>query len=256
MIKAATRRLTTELSELSDAQLAQLEAAAGEVLAQLEKFGNLNSTPVGQLLEGAREFTEDAHYPDGDVHDEGTGSQYYYHAHRGSETENGHFHLFVRASAIPARMRPAFTTLAKDRPTGNDAIAHLVAISIGHDSLPFKLFTTNQWVTGETFYGAADTSELASRFNVTSDLEFAETSHWVSAVVALFQPQIRWLLSERDDRIAAWARQYPSRDALTDEELEITSDVDIDIDVQIASIDAEVAHRKKSRRKQNSKVRA
>lgn len=121
MINATARCLTTVMSELSDARLARLEAAAADVLALLETLGSLNSTPVGQMLEGVREFTEDAHYPDGDIHDETTGSQYYYHAHRGSETENGHFHLFVRASAIPGEMRPALTTFAKDRPTAATA---------------------------------------------------------------------------------------------------------------------------------------
>lgn len=244
---AAHRRLTAELSRLPTKQLERLQAAADEVLQQLENLAAMQTTPVGQMLKGVNNFTEDTHYPDGDIHDERTGSQYYYHAHRGSDTENGHFHLFVRANAIPNSMRPALPEFAKDRPNGDEAIAHLVAISIGHDSLPTKLFTTNQWVTGETFYSASDTSMLVDRFDTTGDKACAETSRWISALVLLFRLQIAWLLSERDQNIATWARQHPSRDPLEDEQLEITSELAIDIDAQIACIDAEVSRRDKGK---------
>lgn len=250
---AINRRGEVELAGLSDAQVAELVRAADEVLKQLETFASLGATPVGQMLKGAGKFTEDTHYPDGDVHDEDTGAQYYYHAHRGSETENGHFHLFMRGSSIPPYMQPAFLPFAKDRPSGADAIAHIVAISIGHDSLPTKLFTTNQWVTGETFYSAADTCELASRFKIASDELFTETSRFISALVALFLPQIEQLHLERDERIAAWSGKDPSVDVLEDEELEILSEVAIDIDAQIAMIDAEVARRKATKRRRKSK---
>lgn len=242
---AAHRRLTAELSRLSAKQLGRLQAAADEVLQQLESLAAMQTTPVGQMLKGVSNFTEDAHYPDGDIHDERTGSQYYYHAHRGSETENGHFHVFVRAKAVPDSMHPAFPDFAKNRPIADEAIAHLVAISIGHDSLPTKMFTTNQWVTGETFYSARDTTRLLDCFDATANEACAETSRWISALLLLFRPQIGWLLSERDQSIATWARQHPSRDVLEDEELEITSEVTIDIDAQIACIDAEASRRKK-----------
>lgn len=256
MAKGADRQLIAELSKISDAELRRLEHAANEVLERLEELARLNTTPVGQMLGGTRNFTEDTHYPAGDIHDAKTGSQYYYHAHRGSETENGHFHLFVRASAIPAQMTPAFPSYAMGRPIGDNAIAHLFAVSIGHDSLPFKLFTTNQWVTGETFYSAGDTEKLAAKFRMASDRARQETSRWISALVVLFRPQIAWLLAERDRRINAWSRQHPSRDVLKDEELEITSELVIDIDEQVARIDAEVARRKKSRRQQKPKADA
>ena len=246
-------RLAVELSRLSDLEIARLTEAATEVLGTLEALAEADLTPVGQVLRAVKHFTEDTHYPDGDVHDEITGAQYYYHAHRGADAENGHFHLFVRHRAIPVRMRPALLNCAPDRPLGDGAIAHIVAVSIGYDGLPKRLFTTNQWVTGETFYGAEDTSELASVFGLKSDRAYPETSRWLTALVALFLPQIRWLLLKRDDRIGGWARRHPSRDVLIDERLEITSQLAIDIDAQIAAIDAEDDRRKKAVRLHKSK---
>ena len=77
------------------------------------------------------------------------------------------------------------------------------------------------------------------------DMSHAEPSRiadrWVTAMVALFRPQIETLLRERDTRIALHARYRPGGDVYEDKELEVTSVTDISVDEQIAAVEAALA---------------
>jgi hypothetical protein len=212
-------------------------ARAGEdVLEALRALGKAGTNPVAQVLAHQGKFFEMDHYPKGDVHDAETAAQYYYHAHRAEAGEHGHFHTFIRARGIPADAKPASFRGTGKRPRGRNAICHLVAISMNRAGLPIALFTTNQWVTGETFYGARDTIRLLDRFAVEHAQPCWATNRWISAMLRLFRPQIESLLLERDRSLAAWQRAHPHRAVLDDEDLQITSSTTIDIDRQIANI--------------------
>lgn len=120
-----------DLRSLSSEQRAALRAA-GQDLRECErvlKKGGLNV--VGEVLKAQGDFVEMTHYPHDDVFDAETHSQYYYHAHRGSALEHGHFYTFLRAGGMPVGVAPVDNTQASEPwPQGDDAICHLVAMAM------------------------------------------------------------------------------------------------------------------------------
>ena len=45
-------------------------------------------------------------------------------------------------------------------------MSHLVAIAVNSRGEPIRLFTTNRWVTGETWYHADDIIGMLDRFAI------------------------------------------------------------------------------------------
>lgn len=134
-----------ELRTLSGGQLRSSLTAVDEIREcyRVLKKGGLNI--VGEVLRDQGPFYEMDHYPKDDVYDRETASQYYYHAHREDHEEHGHFHLFVRNSALPESAEPVHG------PVGEDRVAHLVAISMDAWGYPTDLFAVNRWVTDESW---------------------------------------------------------------------------------------------------------
>ncbi|OHC11666.1 MAG: hypothetical protein A2002_05495 [Pseudomonadales bacterium GWC1_66_9] len=96
---------------------------------------------VGELLKGHDGFYEMNHYPDGDVYDRDSHAQYYYHAHREGAVEHGHFHTFLRGPGIPEHLQLLSAPLASEPwPQGDDAIAHLIGVSMDAWGQPIGLF--------------------------------------------------------------------------------------------------------------------
>ncbi len=230
-------RIPDPLEGLEREELETMLAAgyeARECMRVLEKVG-LNL--VGEILKGQGTFYELQHYPKGDVYDHETHSQYYYHAHRPESGEHGHFHTFLRAAGMPPGVRPAPYRGSAPRPLGKDALSHLVAISMDRYGRPTHLFTTNRWVTGETWYRAEDVIRMVDRFAIDHAWPCWATNRWITAMLQLFKPQIAELLRERDRVVAEWARRHPDRDVFEDRELDITSITPISIDAQIAALE-------------------
>lgn len=211
---------------------------AGDVLQECYRVllkGGANV--VGQCLANQGKFYEDNHYPKGDVYDDETKSQYYYHAHRPESGEHGHFHTFVRAGAIPKDISPAPYDGPNERPLGKDAICHLVAVSMNGPGYPIGLFSTNRWVTGETFYSAPDVSRILDAFVIDHTFPCWATNQWITGMICLFRPQIEALAVERDRTIGLWTTKRDDGDVYEDRDLEITSILDIDVDDQIAAVE-------------------
>ncbi|HAT35836.1 MAG TPA: hypothetical protein DCS82_08980, partial [Rhodospirillaceae bacterium] len=173
-----------------------------------------------------------------DVYDSTSHSQYYYHAHPPDERpgEHGHFHTFLRPSGMPEGMSPVPLEDFEPPEKPDDALSHLVAISMENRGLPTKLFTTNRWVTDETWYRAEDVQKMIGLFEIDHAQPSWPVNLWISNMMILFRPQITVLLEERDACIADWQKKYPDRNAFKDHELEVTSEVDIDIDAQMGAI--------------------
>jgi hypothetical protein len=87
---------------------------------------------------------------------------------------------------------------------GRDEVVHLVAIAIDWRGEPVRLFTTNRWVTGETWYCADDVIRMLDRFQVSGDMPSVVLNRWVGAMVRLFQPEIAVLLRNRDKTVTEW----------------------------------------------------
>jgi hypothetical protein len=233
------------LRGLSHAQLQDLQAAGVEVLTCLAAIGRARTNPVARILKHGGQFVENSHYPDGDVFDHASASQYYYHAHRSETGEHGHFHTFVRARGFPEGVAPVPYSGDHPPPGGDDAICHLIAVSMNPMGLPVGLFTTNRWVTAESYFAAGDVIRILDQFQVDHADPCWATNRFLTALLKLFRPQIEELVRARDVCVAAWQQQHPGTDVYEDRNLEVTSEVAIDIDDQIATVDLLLLQRNK-----------
>jgi hypothetical protein len=193
------------------------QLSAGQEILYIQRLLEKGrSNIVREILEFP--FYENDHYPKGDVIDETSKSQYYYHAHR--EGEHGHFHVFYKEKG----KKPV----------------HLVAISMDSRGVPIGLFTTNRWVTGEEWHSADEICKLLPHFQIELPHPSWLANRWVTAMVRLFYPQIVKLVHLRDKKIAEWMRAHPGSDVYEDRDLEITSEMTISVENQVAAVHTKV----------------
>ncbi|MSQ73309.1 MAG: hypothetical protein EXR27_18810 [Betaproteobacteria bacterium] len=221
---------------LSRSRLLIMAEAGEEVLECIRVLEKADLNLVGEVLRGNGEFVEYDHYPPDDVLDRDSQSQYYYHAHRGLTGEHGHFHTFLRAPGIPEGLKAAPYAGTEIWPAGDEAIAHLIAISMDAFGRPSGLFTVNRWVTAETWYLSGDVIRMLDSFVIDHAFPSWPVNRWIGAMLKLFRPQIEAVIRERDAVIAGWQRSHPGEDVFEDRRLEITSELPIGIDGQIAAI--------------------
>ncbi len=198
------------------------------------------------------------HYPPGDVCDPRSHAQYFYHAHPPDPAgphEHGHFHTFLRARGMPAGVRPlvlpelaiAGTPAAPDAPSApegqdGDTWSHLVAIAMDAGGTPLRLFTTNRWVTGETWHRAADVIAMLDRFVIAPAGPAPLLNRWITAMIGLFRPEIATLLELRDKTVMDWRmRRRGKVHVFEHRKLEITSALDIDLARHLSGIEAALA---------------
>lgn len=215
---------------LSGEERRQLLAAAQEAQRCQAALSKVERNVVGELLKGHDGFYEMNHYPEGDVYDRDSHAQYYYHAHREGAVEHGHFHTFIRGQGIAPDLLPLTAAAESDAwPTGEDAIAHLIAVSMDAWGQPIGLFACNRWVTGETWYPASAVKQLLPAFSVDHAFPSWPTNLWLTALLRLFRPHTEALLDHRDQVIAAWQAAHPQHDVFEDRALEITGYLPISV---------------------------
>lgn len=229
-----------DLARLPASRLKDMEAAADEVIECCRALAHTGGNLVGELLRDVETFFEWDHYPDGDVFDHQSHSQFYYHAHPQGErgNEHGHFHTFLRPAGMPARVKPALVPDFEPPEDASDALSHLIAVSMDEFGVPIRLFTVNRWVTGEVWYTAADVRAMLDCFAIDHAQPSWPVNRWISAMIRLYRPQIGALLDARDAAVEAWSAAYPDRNVFEDRDLDMTSMLDIDIDDHIARIRA------------------
>ncbi|MGH8691195.1 MAG: DUF6969 family protein [Burkholderiales bacterium] len=224
------------LAALPRPQLEAMRAAGREILEcrrVLEKAG-LNL--VGEVLRGQGTFYEYNHYPENDVYDAESHAQYYYHAHRGLPGEHGHFHTFMRRAGMPAGVAPLEVPHAEPWPSGDEALAHLIAISMDASGAPLGLFAPNRWVTGDIWYRASDVIAMLEGFRIDHAWPSWPVNRWLGAMFVLFRPHIEALLLERDRVIAAWRDALPEEDVFERRDLEILAQLPISVDQTLAEL--------------------
>jgi hypothetical protein len=238
-----------DLGTLPKERLERMAAAGAEVLEVERVLERTSDNVVGEILRHQGTFYEWDHYPKGDVYDDHSHGQYFYHAHAGGtrDAEHGHFHTFVRVKGMPAHIKPARRKQQANWPKGDDALSHIIGIAMDSAGKPLRLFSTNRWVTGETWYSAKDVHQLVDRFEIDHAQPSWPTNRWVTAMVRLFWPQVMTLVQARDATVAAWQRANPGADVLEDRRLEITSQVDISVEAQIKAVKAALAVRSRPR---------
>jgi hypothetical protein len=231
--------LAVDLADVPLALLAEM-AAAAEVYSTCRR----SLTAAGRTI--AEEVAGDdletlTHYPRGDVYDPNTHSQYYFHLHRADD--HGHFHTFLRARGMPAGVIPAIPPSGSPKQGEREPLSHLVAIGLDHRGEPGQLFTTNRWVTAETWYKADDVIAMLRCFRVGHGDPTPTANRWVGAVMTLFRPQIVKLLMARDACVARHRIAGTEASVFDDRDLEITSSLAVDIDGHIARIKNALAAR-------------
>ena len=110
------------------------------------------------------------------------------HAHRGA-AEHGHFHTFLRAGGMPDGVVPAQAEAASESwPAGDEAISHLIAVSMDAWGEPIGLFACNRWVTGESWYAAEDVIRMLDRFEIDHAWPSWPANRWLGAMLRLYRP--------------------------------------------------------------------
>lgn len=234
------------------AEIERMTSAAGVIDDCRRELAARNRNIVSEVLAGNPAISEWRHYPDGEAYDAKSHAQYFYHTHPVSGRplrEHGHFHTFLRAEGMPIGIAPlllpeiaiadvpALPPQAPPIKRGTrEEVSHLVAIAVDARGEPIRMFTTNRWVTGETWYRADDVIRMLDRFAIT-EVDPSETlNRWVVAMLRLFRPQIAALLRMRDETVMAWRRRRRTH-VFEDPGLEITSSLDIGLDAQLAFLD-------------------
>jgi hypothetical protein len=244
---------TDNMAELKvgPAELARMHMAAAAV-AECRSLLAHRAGLLGEIAAGAATLAEWRHYPAGEIYDPATHAQYFYHIHPDAARvggEHGHFHTFLRAEGMPAGMAPlvlpetALAAMPAPPPQAaplkhgvRDEVSHLVAIALDAQGEAIRLFTTNRWVTGETWYRAEDVIAMLDRFTIGEVGGSPVLNRWIVAMLALFRPQIVALLRARDDAVMAWRRRRRTN-VFEDSRLEITSSVEIDLGAQLAFLE-------------------
>jgi hypothetical protein len=238
---------------VSPAQIERMQSAARVIRSCRHELAARNASLVGEITGGTAAFSEWRHYPEGEVYDPQSHAQYFFHAH-GTEgrpaREHGHFHTFLRAEGMPAGVAPlllpelALADVPLLPPQAaplkrgiRDEVSHLIAIAVDYRGEPIRLFTTNRWVTGETWYRADDVIRMLDRFTITEIAPSPLLNIWVGSMIRLFHPQIAALLRARDDTVMAWRRRRRTQ-VFEDARLEVTSSLDIELEKQLAFVDS------------------
>jgi len=232
--------LRRKLSRTALLRMADAGVIVVDCIRQLHESG---SNLVLEALHGSTDFTEWEHYPPDDVRDPTSHAQYYFHAHPPDDRDApdyGHFHTFMRSKGMPDGIRPAEVITPAPQPDENGPLSHLIAISMTPTGMPERLFTTNRWVTGETWYKAGDVIAMLDRFSINLDRSSPLLNQWLSAMFVLFRLQIERLLIERDNAISRWRAQNPGVDAFEDRRLDVASSIEISLHDHIERLDKQL----------------
>lgn len=210
--------------------------AAGAELREWERIlARTGDNVVGELLNRQAVFREWDHCPEGDVYDAQTHAQYYYHAHPKAERaagEHGHFHTFLRD-------RPARGAAAKAKPSPRTAagpLCHLVGLSMDAHGRLIRLFTTNRWVTGETWRPAEAVIDRLDGFAIGLARPSWPANRWLTAALVFFRPHIEALIHARDRAVADWRAAHPDADALEDRALGVAAQMWITVPDHSAAV--------------------
>jgi hypothetical protein len=198
-----------------------MKAIASDVWAIQARYA-ANGVSIGQaVMSGSKTFVEYQHYPRNDLRDKNTACEIYYHTHGLNEQingEHGHFHVFKRNKEDSSKF------------------IHLIGIAINDQGIPVRLFTTNQWVTGEHLVSAKLASKELSKFNLQVKGRLAPVGRWVTGFIKLFQHEIIDLLELRDQKIKQLIKKSNAKKEVTENRrIYVLSELSINFLEKIAS---------------------
>lgn len=209
-------------------QLARMQLGGDKLLTATLALQARQHNVLSKLLPKAGNFTLWDHYPEAEVIDSTHASQYYYHSHRTSAREHGHFHLFGLLEADGTQRDPSAVWQA------NEAPSHLIAIGMNPQGLPTRVFCPNQWVTKGHWLPAQVILNQLDQFVVRGPARWSRISQWLTGFVMLFRPQIEAALLARDVHAQQLRQKRQWRRFWADESIEIINYIPIDLHQQIA----------------------
>lgn len=176
----------------------------------------LTNLPSGQRYDIP--IDEARHFPEDDVFDPVTGSQYFLHRHAvGSAPPAVHLHFFQR-------WRPAELQLQG----GGTITTHLAGLELNALAEPVAWFVVNQWVVGDYWQPADDTVRLFRDWRIEAPQEgrgkeIPDICHqWLEAYLKLSLSAIIYpLLRERDSRLDRLVDSYPGTNVLESKSHEV-----------------------------------
>jgi hypothetical protein len=115
------------------------------------------------------------------------------------------------------------------------------------DGTPLGLFTTNRWVTGETWYAAEDVIAMLGHFRIDHARPSWPVNRWVSAIFGLFRPDIVEILRARDAAVADRQSRHPGVNVYEDRAFEVTSEVAIGVEERIEDVERAWRQRRRNR---------
>lgn len=213
-----------------------LKAAGARLLETYADLSRRGEHLFSGLLAGGvpRQWS---HYPEDDAVDHRSGFQWFYHSHspedRPSSAEHGHIHLFARPKLWSRRLRSAgeleFAALAEN---SHESVStrHLLCISFDAKGIPISLFTVNSWVTGDLMLSAPTTVAILDQ--IALETGYKDVDAVLECVVKLCRAEIQDLLETRDARLLGRKKSG----ALSDESLEILSEINIQLDLKLQAL--------------------
>jgi hypothetical protein len=159
---------------------------AQEIMGIQSRYAKKGVSMSELALCGANKFIAWQHYPQDDLVDKESGYFFYYHSHSSdemSQNEHGHFHLFWRD------------------PASSQEFHHLIAIALDSKGLPVRLFTTNQWVTGEFFIKANAVLQALKHFDISTKGRMSPLARWINALTKIFYVEMEMLIVGRDRKL-------------------------------------------------------
>jgi Domain of unknown function (DUF6969) len=224
--------------KFTEDQLIAMHEAGAEVLECFRVLAKAKSNTVAEVLRNQGEFLQWDHFPKGDVVDWESHSQYYYHAHTkaGRPGEHGHFHTFMRYKGMSKKLKPMALEIPQE--DNDDRIgSHLIGISMDKKGFPIKLFTTNRWITDETWYTGEEVISMLGDFEIDHTYPSWATNRWLTGMVRLFRAQIEDLILKRDKKIKMWQKKHPGKDVFEDRDLEVLSQCKVSVEEQIRGLE-------------------
>lgn len=229
-----------DLSLLPLRRLQDMQRAADDLFTALHDLQAKGAHPVADVVSAADgRFTTFTYYPANGVG--GAEDQYawYYHAHDPGPDrpweEHGHFHCFAFVDGEQQAWAAPKTPRADNRNA-----THLVAVCVSASGAPWRLFTLNRWASDDCLYPSEATIPLLDMFEIAHDARFEGTSRWLSALLKVLQPQVDWLLRERDRVLRAAQLRDPTGFS-EDAAIEIPSMLDFDLDEHLGALERALA---------------
>ena len=230
-LRFSQERIAQGMRSLGRVRRLRAYVAGNHLIDSLQRFVDAGRAPLAQVLGDRARATTWQQYQGTDGAPVGSTPgelHYFYHAHAmhgAAGQEHGHFHLFAQLGA-DAGGTPRYT--------------HLVAVGVDARGLPLRLFTTNRWVTDETWLPAKRVIALTAKIAAAGVRDDSGVQHWLRLQLGVFAPQIAELLRHRDRRMELRLQRGGRPGLFEDRRLHVISQCQVSVEHQLMALDRSI----------------